>query len=92
MGWNDTNVILNDGIYSGMKEPSFYYLHSYYLDLKNNDKQYISGKCNYGNSIITSSIEKDNIFAVQFHPEKSQSVGIRLLQNFLTRVRENVKK
>ena len=41
MGWNDTNVILNDGIYSGIKEPSFYYLHSYYLHLKNKDKQYI---------------------------------------------------
>ena len=60
--------------------------------LKNKDKQYISGKCNYGNSTITSSIEKNNIFAVQFHPEKSQSVGIRLLQNFLIRVRENVKE
>jgi imidazole glycerol-phosphate synthase subunit HisH len=92
MGWNDTNVILNDGIYSGIKEPSFYYLHSYYLYLKNKDKQYISGECSYGNSKITSSIEKNNIFAVQFHPEKSQSVGIRLLQNFLIRVRENVKE
>ena len=92
MGWNDTNIILNDGIYSGIKQPSFYYLHSYYLHLKNKDRQYISGECNYGNSKITSSIEKNNIFAVQFHPEKSQSVGIRLLQNFLIRARENVKK
>ena len=92
MGWNDTKVILNDGIYSGITEPSFYYLHSYYLHLENQDKQYISGECSYGNSIITSSIEKDNIFAVQFHPEKSQSTGIKLLQNFLMRVRENAKE
>ena len=92
MGWNDTNVIFNDGIYSGIKEPSFYYLHTYYLHLEKNDMQYVSGECKYGNSTITSSIEKDNIFAVQFHPEKSQSAGIKLLQNFLTRVRENVEE
>ena len=92
MGWNDTNVIFNDGIYSGIKEPSFYYLHSYYLHLEKKDMQYVSGECNYGNSTITSSIEKDKILAVQFHPEKSQSAGIKLLQNFLIRVRENVEE
>ena len=92
MGWNDTNILSKEGIYTGMKDPSFYYLHSYYLDLKESDKKFITGICNYGNSQITASIEKDNIFAVQYHPEKSQSTGIKLLQNFLVKIRSNVKK
>lgn len=86
MGWNDTTIVSKDGMYLDMKDPSFYYLHSYYLDLEDTDKKFISGICNYGNTTITASIEKENIFAVQYHPEKSQSTGIKLLQNFLTRV------
>ncbi len=92
MGWNDTNILSDKGMYSGMKKPSFYYLHSYYLKLDSKDKRFITSTCDYGNSIITSSIEKNNIFAVQFHPEKSQSAGIKLLQNFLMSVRKNVKE
>ena len=92
MGWNNTKIVSSEGIYAEMKNPSFYYLHSYYLNLKNSDRRFITGSCKYGNSMITASIEKSNIFAVQFHPEKSQSTGIKLLQNFLTRIRTNVKK
>jgi len=92
MGWNDTSIISKDGMYLDMNEPSFYYLHSYYLDLEDSEKKFITGVCNYGNSTITASIEKENIFAVQYHPEKSQSTGIKLLQNFLMRLKENVKK
>jgi glutamine amidotransferase len=92
MGWNNTNILSDKGMYSGMKKPSFYYLHSYYLKLDSKDKRFITSTCDYGNSIITSSIEKNNIFAVQFHPEKSQSAGIKLLQNFLMSVRKNVKE
>ena len=92
MGWNDTCIVSKEGIYAGIKDPSFYYLHSYYLNLEESDKKFITGICNYGNSKITASIEKDNIFAVQYHPEKSQSTGIKLLQNFLVRVRDNVKE
>ena len=92
MGWNNTSIVSSEGIYTEMENPSFYYLHSYYLNLENSDKKFITGTCKYGNSMITSSIEKNNIFAVQFHPEKSQSAGIKLLQNFLTGIRNNVKK
>ena len=92
MGWNDTEILSGEGVYAGMKDPSFYYLHSYYLDLEESNKRFITGICNYGNSKIVASIEKDNIFAVQYHPEKSQSTGIKLLQNFLIRVRDNVKE
>jgi len=92
MGWNNTKILSNKGMYLEMENPSFYYLHSYYLKLENPEKRFISSICNYGNSKIIASIEKDNIFAVQFHPEKSQSTGIKLLQNFLKSIRDNVKE
>ena len=53
------------------------------LELDNPNDKIISSICEYGNTRIISSIQMDNIFAVQFHPEKSQSEGIKLLKNFI---------
>jgi len=80
MGWNEVNFsknILYDKI---RKNSSFYFVHSYHLVPHN--KSVISGTCKHG-SILTASIEKENIFATQFHPEKSHDVGSLLLKNFI---------
>ncbi|MBS83526.1 MAG: imidazole glycerol phosphate synthase subunit HisH [Gammaproteobacteria bacterium] len=88
MGWNDTTIVNSGVLFSEIEEPSFYYLHSYYFQVDKNEKKSISSICEYGNIPITASIQKDNIFAVQFHPEKSQNTGIKLLQNFIQYVRK----
>ena len=83
IGWNDTTIMKKDGIFKEIINPAYYYVHSYYLELDNPNDKIISSICEYGNTRIISSIQMDNIFAVQFHPEKSQSEGIKLLKNFI---------
>lgn len=80
MGWNQ--VVQNrshplwDGIDSGER---FYFVHSYYVDAA---AELVAGHCDYGLS-FTAAVARDNLFAVQFHPEKSADAGLRLLRNFL---------
>jgi len=59
----------------------FYFVHSFFMNCANQDD--ISAYYTYGNSLITAAVQKENIFATQFHPEKSQDNGLRLLENFL---------
>lgn len=89
IGWNDTNIIRNDVIFKEITNPTYYYVHSYYLELDNPNDKIITSVCDYGKTKIISSIQKDNVFAVQFHPEKSQSEGIKLLKNFLEETRKS---
>ena len=81
MGWNQVRQAkphaLWDGIASGER---FYFVHSYYPAPA--DAGLVAGTCEYGVS-FTCAISRDNIFAVQFHPEKSQAAGLRLLSNFV---------
>jgi glutamine amidotransferase len=81
MGWNEVRQArphaLWDGIPSGER---FYFVHSYYPAPA--DPGLVAGTCEYGVS-FTCAISRDNIFAVQFHPEKSQAAGLRLLTNFV---------
>ena len=81
MGWNQVRQAkphaLWDGIPSGER---FYFVHSYYPAPA--DAGLVTGTCEYGVS-FTCAISRDNIFAVQFHPEKSQAAGLRLLSNFV---------
>ena len=88
MGWDDTEIIQNDGLLKELKNPAFYYLHSYYFDVDNSEKESITSICNYGDVPIISTIQKNNIYGVQFHPEKSQSIGIKLIKNFLDDIRD----
>ena len=88
MGWNDTKIIKNDGLLKEMENPVFYYLHSYYLNLDSSEKNILTSVCNYGEVPISATIQKENIYAVQFHPEKSQSTGIKLLKNFVDEIRK----
>lgn len=81
MGWNSLKL-MNDGrLFSNIKEtPYVYFVHSYYL--KSKDESIVKATTEY-NVTIHASVEKDNIFACQFHPEKSSDVGIKMLENFV---------
>ena len=90
MGWDDTKFIKNNMLLNELESPIFYYLHSYFFDVTKSEQECITSICNYGGTEITSTIQKENIFAVQFHPEKSQEVGLKLLKNFIDGI--HVKK
>lgn len=79
IGWNDIKIIKKD-IFRDIPDNNFYFVHSYIL--KPADRFIVSSTCNYGET-FPSSIQKDNIFATQFHPEKSQQAGLKILENFL---------
>ncbi|WP_164968865.1 imidazole glycerol phosphate synthase subunit HisH [Malaciobacter mytili] len=80
--WN--KVLCNGYLFNDIKQDSFFYfLHSYYVDTKNED--YIVSFSKYNNIDYVSAIEYKNIFAVQFHPEKSSETGLKLIENFIRR-------
>lgn len=80
MGWSDTRIITPGRLLKDIPDNSyFYYVHSYRFG---GVHQYATASCNYGGD-FTAVIEKDNLFATQFHPEKSHKWGLKLLSNFL---------
>jgi len=80
VGWNDIEVVNKDSLLfkNVLNHSDFYFVHSYHFDENIDEK---SSVVDYGYK-FTSSIEKDNIFGVQFHPEKSQKYGLEILKNF----------
>ncbi len=80
MGWNSISIKKRPPVLDGIDDGSyFYFVHSYYVMPE--DDEVIATTTDYGIE-FTSSIRRDNIFACQFHPEKSQTVGLKLLKNF----------
>jgi len=80
MGWNSIEVQKDNPIFNGIKSGEhFYFVHSYYCEP---EEDVTATKTFYGKD-FTSSVQKGNLFACQFHPEKSQKEGIRLLRNFV---------
>ena len=80
MGWNDVEAIDNSTLFSGLgNESRFYFLHSYYFSPV--DSMSTLAWTRYGDT-FASSVHRDNIYGVQFHPEKSHHWGITLLRNF----------
>lgn len=80
VGWNDIIIKKNVPLLEGIKkEKAFYFVHSYVF--KSEDENEIVAVCNYGQN-FTAIVWKDNIFATQFHPEKSQKNGLIVLENF----------
>ena len=81
IGWNSLSFGTTSTLYHGIAdEPSFYFVHSYYV--KSNSREDVAASTEYGLN-FTSSMVKNNIFATQFHPEKSHDDGLKLLQNFI---------
>jgi glutamine amidotransferase len=79
MGWNRAIPVRADPLFDGLDAPEFYFLHSYFVVPDQEDL--VLARTDYG-SRFTSAIRRRNIYATQFHPEKSHQWGIRLLKNF----------
>ena len=81
MGWNNANAQKNSKLFENLPmNPEFYFVHSYHI--KANNQQEVLATTNYEYNFV-SALEIDNIFGVQFHPEKSHDVGESLLANFV---------
>jgi glutamine amidotransferase len=78
MGWNDITIV-KDTFYKGIGDLDFYFIHSYHMVPQN--KSVIAATVNYGGEVV-ASIQQENIFATQFHPEKSQVAGLTVLRSF----------
>ena len=81
IGWNELSFTLNSKLFKGIKEKSHvYFVHSY--KFTPDDEAFISSKTNYSEEIV-ASVEKNNLFGTQFHPEKSDSIGLKIIENFI---------
>ena len=81
IGWNQINIVKDSKIFQNIENNShMYFVHSY--EFIPNDKDVISATTDYSSNIVCS-IEKENIFGTQFHPEKSDKMGLKIIDNFL---------
>ena len=81
IGWNQIEIVKDSKIFKDIENKShMYFVHSYEFIPK--DKNVISATTEYSSNIVCS-VEKENIFGTQFHPEKSDKIGLNLIQNFL---------
>jgi glutamine amidotransferase len=80
MGWNSLSIKPGAKLFYGIPDQAYvYFVHSYYLKARNEDEV---AATTYYSTLIHASVEKDNIFACQFHPEKSGDIGLAILKNF----------
>ena len=81
MGWNQVSQTVDHPLWKDVPDNSrFYFVHSYYVETQ--QQGMVTGIANYGNDFV-AALAENNVFATQFHPEKSQTVGLTLLRNFL---------
>ena len=81
IGWNQINIVKESKIFKNIKNNShMYFVHSY--EFIPNDKNIISATTNYSSNIVCS-VEKENLFGTQFHPEKSDKIGLQIIENFI---------
>src|SRR6056300_834228 len=81
IGWNQINIVKHSKIFENIKNDShMYFVHSY--EFIPEDKNVISATTDYSSKIVCA-IEKENIFGTQFHPEKSDKIGLKIIQNFI---------
>lgn len=85
LGWNEINETKNS-IIKDYNKKDFYFIHSFHFDVLN--KEDIAATVNYGKDYV-AAIQKDNIFATQFHPEKSQTSGLELIKTFFNYYAQN---
>lgn len=89
MGWNQLQFARDLSLWQNLPaQPWVYFVHSYYVDPV--DPKVRSAMVTHGSQNVTAAIAKDNLMAVQFHPEKSSSTGLQMLSNFVMQVREKV--
>jgi len=82
IGWEEVKVKRDQNLFGRIKKlADFYFVHSYFMKCNNSDD--VVATYTHGATEITAAVQKDNIFATQFHPEKSQDYGLQLLDNFL---------
>ena len=82
IGWNSLDIQKPEGLFAGIDNGAYvYFVHSYYL--KAEDRDVVSSQTKYGVT-IDASVQQGNLFATQFHPEKSGEVGIQMLRNFVS--------
>ena len=80
MGWNSIDIKTGARLFKGLPDnPYVYFVHSYYL--KADNEADVAASTEYSTH-IHASVERDNIFACQFHPEKSSDIGLKILKNF----------
>lgn len=83
VGWNDVHTNNESSLFNlTPPNPNFYFDHSYYFDC---DKKHVSAYCDYSIN-VTAAVQKGNIFGVQFHPEKSQTNGLKLFRGFFNSI------
>ena len=81
IGWNQINIVKDSKIFKDIENNShMYFVHSY--ELVPNDKSVVSATTDYSSNIVCS-VEKENIFGTQFHPEKSDKIGLQIIDNFI---------
>ena len=81
IGWNQINILKDSKIFKDIDNNShMYFVHSY--ELVPNDKSVVSSTTDYSTDIVCS-VEKENIFGTQFHPEKSDKIGLKIIENFI---------
>jgi glutamine amidotransferase len=82
IGWNQINIVKDSKIFKDIENNShMYFVHSY--EFVPNDKEVISATTDYSSNIVCS-VEKENIFGTQFHPEKSDKLGLKIIHNFIS--------
>jgi len=82
VGWNDVEIRRRGVLLEGVDRPVFYFLHGYYLEPDPGAADVVTSTCAHGVT-FAATVEHDNVFATQFHPEKSQRAGLALIENFL---------
>ena len=81
IGWNEINIMKDSKIFKGIENKShMYFVHSY--EFVPEDKSVISATTDYSSNVVCAA-EKENIFGTQFHPEKSDKIGLKIIDNFL---------
>lgn len=90
IGWCDVTPARDGLMFEMSAEPeAFYFVHSYFFD--SDSDQHVAAKIDFGGEAIPVAVERDNIFGMQFHPEKSQDPGLDLLANILGKIRGSKK-
>lgn len=81
IGWNNIEIDRTCPLFAGLPEqPYVYFVHSYYLKAK--EESIVKATTEYG-TLIHAAVQKDNVYACQFHPEKSSEIGLKILKNFI---------